>query len=49
MGDVPALIKAIRKDERVTRSDDETIDFMADAMMEEWNAQQGLDRLVQSS
>ena len=31
----PALIAAIRKDSRIARSDDEIIDFMADALMEE--------------
>jgi len=34
-GDEAALIEAIRKDSRITRSDEEVIDFMADALMEE--------------
>ena len=48
IGDEAALIEAIRKDKRITRSDDEIIDFMADALMEEEasDAQQCLDRLA---
>jgi len=43
----PALIEAIRKDSRITRSDDEIIDFMADALMEEnSDAQKCLDLLA---
>jgi len=43
----PALIEAIRKDRRITRSDDEIIDFMADALMEEnSDAQKCLDLLA---
>jgi len=47
IGDEAALIEAIRKDNRVTRSDDEIIDFMADAMLEDASdAQHCLDRLA---
>jgi hypothetical protein len=47
IGDEAALIEAIRKDNRVTRSDDEIIDFMADAMLEDAiDAQHCLDRLA---
>lgn len=51
IGDEAALIEAIRKDKRITRSDDEIIDFMADALMEEESsdAQQCLDRLAFTS
>jgi len=46
-GEEAALIVAIRKDSRVTRSDDEIIDFMADALMEEnADAQKCLDLLA---
>ena len=38
---------SVRKDNRVTRSDNEIIDFMADAMLEEaGDPQQYLDRLA---
>ena len=44
-----ALIYAIRKDSRITRSDDEIIDFMTDALMEEnADAQKCLDLLAKS-
>lgn len=48
IGDEAALIEAIRKDKRITRSDDEIIAFMADALIEEetGDAQQCLDRLA---
>ncbi len=48
IGDEAALIEAIRTDKRITRSDDEIIDFMADVLMEEEasDAQQCLDRLA---
>lgn len=48
IGDEAALIEAIRKDKRITRSDDEIIDFMADALVEEQASepQQCLDRLA---
>ncbi len=46
-GEESALIEAIRKDSRITRSDDEIIDFMADALMEEKaDGQKCLDLLV---
>jgi len=49
IGDEAALIEAIRKDNRITRSDNEIIDFMADAMLEESSeAQQWLDRLARN-
>jgi hypothetical protein len=45
--DEPGLIAAIRKDSLITRSDDEIIDFMADALMEEnSDAQKCLDLLA---
>ena len=47
--DEAALISAIRKDSRITRSDDEIIDFMADALMEEnAEAQKCLECLTKS-
>jgi len=53
MGDEPALIEAIRKDNRVRLSDDEIIDLMADAMFDEeteeirtTDPQKCLDRLT---
>jgi len=47
--DEPALIAAIRKDSRITRSNDEIIDFMADALMEEKaDAQKYLELLAKS-
>jgi hypothetical protein len=47
IGDEAAPIEAIRKDKPITRSNDEIIDFMADALMEEASdAQQCLDRLA---
>ena len=47
IGDEPAIVEAIRKDRRVTRSDDDIIDFMADAMMEEpCDPQRCLDALA---
>lgn len=49
IGDEAALIEAIRKDNRITRSDNAIIDFMADAMLEESSeAQQCLDRLARN-
>ena len=46
-GEETALIEAIRKDSRITRTDDEIIDFMADALMgETGDARQCLDRLA---
>lgn len=48
-GDEAALVEAIRKDSRITRSDDGIIDFMADALMEESaDAQKCLDLLAKS-
>ncbi len=48
VGDEAALIEAIRKDKRITRSDDEIIDFMTDALLEDeaGEAQHCLDRLA---
>jgi hypothetical protein len=46
IGDEPALIEAIRKDKRVTMSDDKMIDLMCDAMDEGWDAQRCLDRMI---
>lgn len=46
-GEEAALIEAVRKDSRITRTDDEIIDFMADALMEEKaDAQKCLDLLA---
>ena len=48
-GEEAALIAAIRKDTRITRSDDGIIDFMADALMEEGtDAQECLAFLAKS-
>lgn len=45
-GDEPALIEALRKDSRITGSDDEIADTFFEAMDEQWTAQQCLDRLA---
>jgi len=48
-GEEAALIEAIRKDSRITRSDDEIIDFVTDALMgENPDAQKCLDLPVDS-
>jgi hypothetical protein len=46
LGDEPALIEAIRKDFRVTLSDDEIIDIMMEAWDEEWTAPTCFKKLV---
>jgi hypothetical protein len=48
MGDEAALIEAIRKDKRITRSDDEIIDLMVEMMEESLDGQAVLDRLAGS-
>lgn len=48
MGDEPALISAIRKDSRVSLSDDAIIDAMSDAMDEGLDAPACLERLAGS-
>jgi hypothetical protein len=46
MGDEPALILAIRKDERVSLSDDDIIDTICDAMDEGLDGSACLERLA---
>jgi hypothetical protein len=47
LGDESAIVEAIRKDKRITLSDNEILDFLRDAMMEDdCDAQQCLDELV---
>ena len=46
--DEPALLEAIRKDSRVRLSDKEITDAIRDAMDNELNAQECLERLVKS-
>jgi hypothetical protein len=46
IGDEPALLFAIRKDARITLSDDQITDVMSDAMDEAWDAPACLERLV---
>jgi hypothetical protein len=46
IGDEPAMIVAIRKDPRVTLSDDDLIDAMCDAMDENLDAPACLERLA---
>lgn len=46
IGDEAAMIEAIRKDRRVTLSDDEIIDTVIDAMGEEVDAATCLERLA---
>jgi len=48
IGDEAALIIAIRRDPRVTLSDDDMIDTIMDAMDENLDAPQCLERLVGS-
>jgi hypothetical protein len=45
----PALIEAIRRDPRVTGSDDEIIDTFCAALDEDWDAQQTFERLTRSA
>jgi hypothetical protein len=45
-GDEPALIEAIRKDERISLSDDAIAEAVCDAMDEGLDAQECLDRLA---
>lgn len=49
IGDEPALISDIRKDTRISLSDDAIIDAVCDAMDEELSAQECLDRLASVS
>jgi hypothetical protein len=48
MGDEPAMIAAIRKDARVSLSDDDIIDAICGAMDEGLDAQDCLERLAGS-
>lgn len=48
IGDEPALIHAIRKENRVALTDDEIMDQMCDAMEEELDAAVCLERLALS-
>ena len=49
VGDEPALIEAIRRDNRIKLSDDEIIDFFAEAMEDDCDAQRCLDELASRS
>ena len=49
IGDEPAMIEAIRKDNRIIVSDDEIIDRMADAMESGLDAATCLERLAKTS
>jgi len=49
IGDEPALIEAIRKDKRIKLPDDAIIDFFAEAMEDDWDAQHCLDELASRS
>ena len=46
MGDEPALISAIRKDERILLSDEDAIEALCDAIDEGLNAPACLERLA---
>jgi hypothetical protein len=46
IGDEPAMIEAIRKDARVSLSDDDIIDVVSDAMDEGLDAAACLERLA---
>ena len=48
IGDEPAIIAAIRKDERVALSDDEIINSIFDAMEKNLNASECFERLESS-
>jgi hypothetical protein len=48
IGDEPALLEAIRRDTRVTGSDDDITDTICDAMDEGLDAQACLERLAGS-
>lgn len=48
IGDEPAMIAAIRKDTRVSLSDDEITDIVCDAMDDGWDAAACLERLAAS-
>jgi len=48
--DEPAMIEALRKDKRITLSDDKIIDLFGEAMMEEdVDAQEFLERLERAA
>jgi len=49
IGDEPAMIAAIRKDPRITRSDDEIADVICEAMGDELDAETCLERLARPS
>ena len=46
LDDEPALIEALRRDPRVTGSDDEIFDTFFTALEEGWDAQQTFNRLT---
>lgn len=48
-GEGPALMQVIRKDRRITLSDDEIMDILCDAATESCDAQRCLERLVAES
>jgi hypothetical protein len=48
IGDERAIISAIRKDERITLSDDEIIDSIFDAMEKNLNSSECFERLASS-
>lgn len=49
IGDEPAMIAAIQKDARISRSDDEIADMICEAMDEELDAEACLERLTHPS
>ena len=49
IGDEPTMIAAIRKDPRITRSDEEIADVICEGMDEELDAEACLERLARPS
>jgi hypothetical protein len=45
--DEPAMVEAIRKDPRVTLSDEQILVLMSEALEEGWDAQTTLERLTE--
>jgi hypothetical protein len=49
LDDEPALIEALRRDPRITGSDDEIFDTFFNALEEGWDAQQTFKHLTRSA
>lgn len=50
MDEEPAMIEAIRKDERIKLPDEEIVEFFSEALIEDdWDAQRCLDELATRS